>query len=790
VVRIVTKMNRKRRNAFQRWFRLFLVLLILTTVGGSAAVSGLLVYLGTLPPIEALENYSPPQVTRVLDRTGQVEIATFKRENRVVVALRDIPDVLVKAFLAAEDEHFYDHFGIDFKAILRSIVVNLRQRKFVQGFSTITLQLPRNLQVTSRERKIKRKLRDIVLALQIEKRYSKDQILEFYLNQVYLGSGAYGVKAAARTYFDKEDLRELTVAECAMIAGLPRAPSMDSPLRNPDRALKRRNSVLRRLFEAGWIDQEVYDKTREDPIQLHAPTQDRNRAPYFLEYLKSCLAQDSDLNYDALQSSGYVIHSTLDSRIQEICDEELRKGLREAELKWQQRKVLRLSEEGNADELPQVGQLRLAEITAVGSGTILVRLAGYTARIALPERLPYYQPDKILVAGNLVDVKVTGVSGGSGRFEGELADRAPIQGAAVVLDPKTGEVLALSGGYDFYDAANDGQWNRAVQAERQAGSCFKPFVYAVAMESGLTPASVFRDEPVEFPNGYSPKNYERQFFGPTTLQVALEHSRNVVTVLLYQHLLEGLGARNVRDRIEAFDVSGGPTWKVPVADVTIALGSLGITPLAMAAAYVPFVNHGVALQPICVREVTEPTGVREGAKADFRVVKRFRPVEKVLLTPTTAFQMVHMLHSAVLYGTGRPVNAYFDNVRTTSPTRTIPLMGGKTGTTNNCTDAWFTGFTPELIVVVYMGFDQPRGLGPEMTGSYVASPTWCRIADRILTAQKKWQVNFEEPAGLEYADVDRYTGQALAKDESRSDEEVLRRVPFKRGTVPRPTGAE
>ena len=783
-------MKRKRRSAFQRWFRLFLVLLILTTVGASAAVSGLLVYLGTLPPIEALENYSPPQVTRVLDRAGQVEIAAFKRENRVVVALRDIPAVLVKAFLAAEDEHFYDHFGIDFKAILRSVMVNLRQRKFVQGFSTITLQLPRNLQVTSRERKVKRKLRDIVLSLQIEKRYSKDQILEFYLNQVYLGSGAYGVKAAAKTYFDKEDLRDLTVAECAMIAGLPRAPSMDSPLRNPDRALKRRNSVLRRLFEAGWIDQEVHDKTREEPVQLHPPSQERNRAPYFVEYLKSCLVQDPDLNYDTLQSSGFVIHSTLDPHVQEICDDELRKGLRDAELKWQQRKVVRLSEDGNADEPPQVGQFRLAEITAASSGAVTVRLAGRTARIALPERLPYYQPEKVLVAGNLVDVKVTGVSGGAGRFEAELADRAPIQGAAVVLDPKSGEVLALSGGYDFYDAANDGQWNRAVQAERQAGSCFKPFVYALAMESGLTPASMFRDEPVEFPNGYVPKNYERQYFGPTPLQVALEHSRNVVTILLYQHLIEGLGARRVRDRIEAFDVAGGPAWKIPVSDVTIALGSLGITPLAMAAAYVPFVNHGVALQPICVREITEPTAGREGAQADFRVVKRFRPAEKVMLAPTTAFQMIHMLRSAVLNGTGRPVNAYFDNVRSTSPTRIIPEMGGKTGTTNNCTDAWFTGFTPELIVVIYVGFDQPRGLGPEMTGSYVAAPTWCRIVDRVLASRKKWQVAFEEPAGLEYADVDRYTGDVLSKGQPGSDQDTLRHVPFKRGTIPRPAGAE
>jgi len=770
-----------RRSGFRRWLRLFTVLLILTALGGSAAVGGLLVYIGTLPPIEVLENYSPPQVTRVVDRTGRIEIATFKRENRVVVALSDIPDALVKAFLAAEDEHFYKHFGIDFLAILRSAWANLRSGKFTQGFSTITLQLPRNIQLTSRERNVQRKLRDIVLALQIEKRYSKDQILEFYLNQVYLGGGAYGVKAAARTYFNKDDLRDLTVAECALIAGLPRAPSVDSPLRNPDRALRRRNHVLRRMYEAGFIDQEVCEKTRQEPIVLHPPEAEHNRAPYFVEYLKSWLVQDPDFNYDALQSNGYLIHSTLDARIQEICDEELRTGLREAELKWQQRKVLRLSEEGNADQPPRPGETRLAEITAVSSEAITVRLAGHTARIALPEHLPYYQPDKILRVGNLIDVRVTQAGSGAGRFEGELADRAPIQGAAVVLDPRTGELLALSGGYNFYDEANDGQWNRAVQAERQGGSTFKPFIYALAMESGLTPASVFRDEPVTFPNGYSPKNYEKQFFGPTTLQVALEHSRNVVTVLLYQHLFETMGARRVKERLELFNVWGSPSWKIPVSDVTVALGSLGITPLAMASAYVPFVNKGIALQPICVREITD---------LEYRPIKRFRPNEKVVISPVTAYQMVYMLHSAVLRGTGKPVSRYFDELQQREPGRRIPEMGGKTGTTNNCTDAWFTGFTPELVVTVYMGFDTPRSLGPEMTGSYVASPAWCCIVDRILSTNKTWQLTFAEPTGVEFANVDPDTGHAFAKGSSFDNEAIRSRVPFKRGTLPNPTERE
>jgi len=727
------------RSHLRRWFRLLLVLLILTTIGVSIAVSGLLVYIGTLPPIEALENYSPPQITRVLDRTGEIEIATFKRENRAVVPLNDIPELLVKAFLAIEDDRFYEHFGIDFKAVVRSALTNLKRGRIVQGASTIELQLPRNIHVTSYKRTLKRKLRDVVLALQIEKRYSKDQILEFYLNQVYLGSGAYGVKAAAKTYFGKDDLRELTVAESAMLAGLARAPSLDSPLRSPDRALQRCSLVLNRMYETGVIDQDALEKALREPPQVRPPRVEYNRFPYFVEYMKSWLAQEPDFDYDSLQSRGYVIRSTLDTSMSTICQEELCTGLREAELKWQERKVLRLSEEGNAADPPQPGQLRLAEIKAVTSDSLTVRLAGYTATIALPKRLPYYQPEKILVPGNLIDVRVTTVTQAAASFEGEMFDREPVQGAAVVLDAKTGEVLALTGGYDFWDSASNGQWNRAVQAERQSGSCFKPFVYALALEAGLTPATVFDDRPVKFGNGYAPQNYERAFFGPTPLVVALQHSRNVVTVLLYEQLIGHFGARTARDRLLAFDIGAGPSWQIPTHDLSVALGSAAIAPLSMAAAYIPFLNHGVALKPTCVQEVADSDSS----------LKRFRAAEKVVLSESAAQRMIYMLRSAVLYGTGAPIARYFENVRQHERDRVIPAMAGKTGTTNDCTDAWFTGFTPELIVAVYVGFDSPRTLGPQMTGSYVAAPIWCRIVDRILRTRKTWVASFDLPEDIE-----------------------------------------
>lgn len=786
--------GKKRRSRFRRWFRLFLTLLILTTVGVSVGVSGLLVYLGNLPPIEELENYSPPQVTRVFDRTGRVEIARFKRENRVVVPLSAIPEDLIHAFLATEDENFYKHFGIDFKAVLRSAWVNLRARRFKEGFSTIPLQLPRNIRVTSRERKIKRKLRDMVLALQIERRYSKEQILEFYFNQVYLGSGAYGINAAAGTYFDKayqpvydagattdtlrgEGLRSLTLAECALLAGLPRGPSLYSPIRNPQRGRERRDWVLRRMFEAGYIDREVYEKTRREPIRLHRPEPARDRAPYFVEHLKNWLVKDPQFSLETLYQNGYRIRSTLDVRIQEICDEELRTGLRDAERLWQQRKKLRLALGEHTGEPPRKDEERLAEILSLTSDTMQVAIRGYRAEVALPEHLPYYQPEEVLRPGELIDVRITSVDHSGGRFEAELADRAPIQGAVAVLHARTGEILALSGGYDFYDAENEGQWNRAVQAERQAGSCFKPLVYALALESGLTPATVFNDEWVRFPGGYVPRNYERRYFGPTTLQVGLEHSRNVLTVLLYKHLIDSLGPEQVKTRLLAFDVVGDPSWQFAASDLTIALGSLSITPLELAAAYVTFVNRGVAVTPLCVSTVED---------VDRRQVRRFRSVENVLLKPTTAFQMVHLMQSAVQRGTGRPIDQYFAEVRGRDPGRKIPQIGGKTGTTNDCTDAWFAGFTPELVVVVFMGYDAPRSLGPQMSGSKVAGPTWARIVDRILQGEQTWRLSFaaDQPPDIVYADVDARTGLAVAQGEPIEPENLLRRVPFLRGTVP------
>lgn len=760
--------RKRRRNPFRRWFRLFIFLLILMTVGVSAGVSGLLVYIGTLPPIEQLERYAPPQVTRVVDRTGRHEIATYKREYRVLAEINEVPDLLIKAFLASEDQNFYRHFGIDFKAVVRAIWINFQRGRMSQGFSTITLQLPRNIGETGRERALKRKLRDIVLALQIEKRYSKDQILMFYLNQVYLGNSAYGVKAAAKAYFNKEDLRDLTLSECAFLAGLPQKPHIYGNRNRPE-GRDRRDMILRRMKELGFIDPEVCDRTLREPLLFRSPeSTERYAAPYFVSYLEKWLSDEAQITSEALRSKGYAIRSTMDVRMQRIVEEELTTGLIEVERKWHARKNMRLADAPELGAVPAAGEQRLAEIvavtspTAATSGSIEARVAGSAATVALPNPLPYYEPDRILSRGELVDVLVTDVDATRRRFQAVLFDTKPIQGAAIVMDARNGEILAMSGGTDFYNPSY-GWLNRAFQSQRQVGSCFKPLVFALGLDAGLSPSSRFDDRPIPFANGYIPRNYENRYFGPTTLLTALEHSRNVVTIQLYVYLLNRLGPSTVRARLRNFDMVGGRSWDFRATDVSTALGSLVMAPLELASAYTAFVNHGVAKEPIVATRITD---------LNYLPIRDFRADERVVIGEKAAYQMVYLMRSVIANGTGRPIAQYFANVRAKNRARRLPQMAGKTGTTDDCSDAWFAGYTPELVVVVFVGFETPRTLGPQMTGSYVAAPIWWKILDRILETNATWQMAFEPPAGMGPLDIYSEYERAVAEETAGGEETI------------------
>jgi penicillin-binding protein 1A len=755
----------------KKWLYLFLGVLSVCAILLTLGIGLLLGYIKELPPIEQLENYSPPQVTTIYDRTGTIEIGRFYRQKRIIARLKsDIPQNLVNAFIAIEDKRFYKHFGIDFVRTFKAVLVDIKRMRPAQGASTITQQLPRNLlPEVSRRKILGRKIKETLLAFQIEKHYSKEQILEFYLNQIYLGNGAYGVQAAARTFFDK-DVKDLTLAECATIAGITQLPERYSPLNNLNLATRRRNTTLRMMYEQGYITKEQYENAVAHPIVLHPPAPARNRAPYFVEYVRQELVKDPEFSNEDLYKKGYMIYTTLDAELQTIAEEELKQGLREIERQWQSKKYERFLEEEDryASAVPAPGQVRLAKIDEVHPDRMVVNLDNYVGTISLPETLPYFEPDNVIKPGKYVDIEIKGVDHNTNTFIGTLYDKKHIQGAMVVLDAHTGQILAMVGGEDFYDMENDGQWNRAVQAKRQPGSAFKPFFYACAFEMGFTPATVFMDEPLVFPDGYAPKNYENEFFGPTTLQEALEHSRNVVTIMLYQ----ALGEKRALSFVNRFDAADTqPEWQYPdQMGVSVCLGTLSMPLLSLAAAYIPFVNKGIAIQPLGVRKITD---------AADKVIKQFKPYERVVISPQTAYLVTSVLEGVIKRGTAYyPIGEYFED-------RRIPEIAGKTGTTNDCTDAWFIGYTPDLVVGVFVGFDRLRTLGPKMTGSVVAGPIWQRTLERALKTRENWNVQFDVPEDIVFEDICSKSG-LIATESCRNapDAFVFRKMAFKKGTQP------
>lgn len=767
---IMRRKGTRDRQRLRRWVHGFIAVIAVFTLLFSLAIGIFVAYVRTLPPIEQLENYSPPQATSLFDRTGRVKIATMAQQNRVVVPLDKIPPVLRHAFISIEDKRFYSHIGIDPFRIARAMMVNLSRGRFAQGASTITQQLPRNLLKSVSRRKIfSRKIKETLLAFQIERRYSKDQILEFYLNQIYLGNGAYGVQAAARTFFNK-DVSRLTVGECAVIAGIPQMPYRYSPLNNLGAATKRRNIILNLMAEQGFITRTQYEDAISTGIQVSPPPPGVNLAPYFVDYVRRYLTETGEMDNEGLYQNGYTIFTTIDMDLQGIADEELRKGLRAIEVMLHENAVPgRLAEEqmnfgGGA---PVQRQRRLARITRVFSDSLNVEIGGYLGTVSLKDALPCYQPERLLRTGELADIIITKVDRTGRTFFADFAEKKPLQGAVVILDARTGYIIAMSGGENFYDFQNNGQWNRAEQGPgRQPGSAAKPFVFAGALESGKTLASFYDDRRIVFPDGYTPRNYENRYFGLTPIQTALEHSRNVVTVLLY---LDMKPARTMAF-IRKFDfLSERSSWQFGL-DPTVCLGSFSATPLSMAAAYTPFVHRGIGVRPVAVRKVMD---------TEQKEILRPIPFEREVVSPQTAYMMTYAMEGVIKRGTGRSfVGDVFAG-------QDMPEMAGKTGTTNDCIDAWFIGYTPDLIVCVWVGYDDNRSLGEGMTGGRVAGPIWRDIIRRAVQIEPYRQKTFAVPGGLEFADVCSHSGQ-LAKDSCRldSDSEVYDKMPFLKGSEP------
>ena len=754
---------------FRKWLVVFLALLLAGAGATAGAVGGLIGYLHAQPPLDALERYAPPEITRVFDRSGNRQVAEFFSERREVVRYQDIPEHVVNAFIAIEDERFGDHFGIDFEGLGR-VAVLMATGKRMQGASTISMQVARNIVLNDLSRNAGRKFREMGVALQMERDFSKEQIVTFYMNHIFLGANSYGVQAAAKSYFDK-DVKDLTVPEAAMIAGLPKAPSQYNPFRNKEKAKQRRDQVMFNMIRPGFLkDYDEYSRYRDTPIVLNPAPRAKFDAEYFVNYLGQKLVdEEGKRNVQELGEKGMNVISTVDLTLQTILEEELSKGLRDVEKEIELQKPSRL---GKQDD---VKGHELARILEVRDRSIVVSARGQRVEVDMPAKLPYFNPSAVVKVGNLIDVLVTGERK-NGRVEAVLYDKTHVQGAAVLLDPRTGEILALVGGDDYNDPVNNGQWNRAVQGGRQPGSCWKPLLYASSFDVNnadgkpkFTPGTVMIDDAYSVGN-WSPKNYENKHFGPTALCEALAKSRNIPTVKLFM----GVGAKQALELYRRFNVVNGPqSWKL-TPDPPMCLGTANVTPLELAGSYASFANLGVGITPTPYKRLFSAKSPGESTLK--------KPEEHRVLSPEAAYMTTSILKNVLTQGTAKAtVGKWITEQK--SKGRALPEMAGKTGTTNNCYCAWLSGYTPDLVLTVYIGYDQHRSMGTKIVGGKNVGPIWAAMIDRILKTRPDWRMKFDVPPGVALRDVCGKSGQ-LAGGGCGEGALIFKDLAFKRGTEP------
>jgi len=709
-------------------------LLVGTAVVGLllAGAAGLFLYreiTSDLPPIDAALQYQPPVTTQILADDGTV-IGEFYSQKRYLVPFESIPPHVRQAFIAAEDDAFYRHKGIDATGILRAFVNNLIAGGKVQGGSTITQQVVKSVLLTP-QKSYERKVKEMILSIRLEQELPKDQILGLYLNHIYLGSGAYGVAAAAREYFGK-DVTELNLAEAAMLAGLPQAPSRYSPYTHWPEAKARQRYVLGRMYEIGAIDRETRDAALNEPISLASRKGSFQAAPYFVEHIRRTL--EERYGRTVLYELGLRVHTTVDLRLQALAEQTLRSGIDELAVRLggfrsgfrtmepeEREAYLRLQMQAfKGMDAPEPSFSYEALVTAVRGGSARVQLGPFSGDLVFPPGIDGKKP--ALQLHDLIRVRVADEDGPL-RFE---YDPSPtIEGALVAMDQHTGAVKAMVGGYDFERS----HFNRVTQAKRQPGSSFKPLVYAAALDRNFTPASVIVDEPISFnDNGHiwAPQNYEKKFFGPTTLREALTHSRNVVTV----KLADRMGIKYLINYLPRFGLSE----QLP-RNLSIALGTTEVTPLELADAYCAFANNGMRAAPLFITEITDQQG---------QILEHNEPALAPAIPPPTAFQITTILEDVVKRGTGTRADGL------PQPT------AGKTGTTNDFGDTWFVGFTPQLLAAVWIGFDNKRPIGNKETGGKVAAPIWKAFMEQALDGEPPGE--FPIPEGLKCVNVDPATG--------------------------------
>ncbi len=704
-----------------------------------------------IPDYKFLKSYKPPVSSKVYSGNGEL-VAEFSKEKRIFIPYSSIPQKVINAFLSAEDKNFFSHPGVDAKGVLRAIInniTNILTSKRLEGASTITQQVAKNFLLTN-EVSINRKIKEAILAFRIERALSKERILELYLNQIYLGSGSYGVAAASLEYFDKS-IRDLSYIEAAMLAALPKAPSKYNPYRNPDLAKFRRDLVLKNLFENNFINSKQYENFKLKKIKLKKAKQVfLEDAQYYIEDVRKNVIET--LSYEKVYKQGFNINTPINLKLQKIATKSLRDGL----IEYDKRKGWRGPIKNKKFTYNWFENLDKYEVEKSINWKIAIvkKINRFSAEIETKEKSVgtiKYQDiswtkkefNNLLKVGDIVYVKKISENNYS------LKQIPKINGGIVIMDPYTGRVMAISGGFSFKNS----EFNRASQALRQPGSAFKPFVYALALENNFTPSSLVLDAPLVLDQGsdlkvWKPENYGKKFYGPSTLRVGLEKSRNLMTIRIAQKL----GVKNLAKFSKNLKIYDNPDELI-----SISLGSAETTLLRLTSAYSAFVNGGKLVPPILIDRIQDSEGntilnneKRTCSNCDTisftgKDYPEIKDTYKQVFTPQTAYQVTSILEGVIKRGTGKKLKDLNLN------------LAGKTGTTNENTDTWFIGFTSNLVIGVYVGMDNPEPLGKFETGSKTALPIFKKF---VQSAVKKSDARpFKVSRGITMMVVDASTGQ-------------------------------
>ncbi|MGA1998613.1 MAG: PBP1A family penicillin-binding protein [Terriglobales bacterium] len=701
--------------------RVVFALLVLASALIGAFGGLLLVYSTDLPEIGELQRYHPSTITELYDDQGRV-VGSFALQRRVVVGYDDFPKVLRDAIISVEDKDFEKHWGVNFWRILGAAYKDIALGQKAQGGSTLTMQLSRNLFLTP-ERRFHRKIQEIMLAIQIERRFTKPQIFALYANQIFLGHGAYGFEAGSLLYFSKP-ARDLTLEEAALLAGLPKAPNYYSPLNNPERAARRRNLVINAMLEDGKITADQAAHAKSMPILLHLQKDPNSLAPYFAEEVRRYL--EKKYGTDEVHQGGLRVYTTLNLEMQEAANRALLDGLAAYERRhgWKGNLPNMVAvgldvdkyQNPDWDEPMAPGSYVHALVADVRQAAATVKFGRYTATLA-PADIAWTThklPDEILARGDIAYVKVVSLSE-TGPSKVSLEQDSGAQGALLAIDNATGDIKAMVGGRDF----DESKFNRATQAMRQVGSSFKPYVYTAAIDGGATPDDIILDAPVTYSTAsgpYSPHNYDGKFEGNITLRRAISQSRNIPALKTAARV--GIGT------VIEYTRKFGVTSPLPPV-LPLALGAADMTLMEQTSAFTTFPNDGVRVVPRYIRKV-------EGY--DGRTLEVNYPDVKDVISSRTARIMTSLLREVVLHGTG------FQASKLKHP------LGGKTGTTNDFTDAWFVGFSPSITCGVWIGFDEKKTLGKKESGALAALPVWIDFMKVALKGRD--QEDFTPPPDL------------------------------------------